>query len=143
MKMLWHPALIPLMPDSTLKKLSDYCCYMRENWRVKNGPGNIPPCVWYGSYEQLLAYQVLVFDEMERRGLEWVSMWDDLTYRGSTDPFRALRDEWLSMYLSSGNPYEGFHTKDRLILQVSWLEKRGKNVSKIRKALEQKGFKTF
>lgn len=143
MRILWHPALIPLMPDKTLLKLLQYVQAMREGWRDRVGSSiKIVPCVWYGSYEQLIAYWSLVACEVDKRGLERSPVWDDIEYRGLHEPFRCLRLDWLEMYFSTDNPYAGFHTEEKLYSQILWLRNHGKDCSKILNALRLKGFKS-
>lgn len=100
----------------------------------------IVPPVWFGAYEQLISYWSLVACEMDRRGLDRDSRWDDIEYRGTHDPFRCIRLDWLSLYFDMENPYSGFHTEDKLCSQILWLRNHGKDTSKILKVLRQKGF---
>lgn len=140
MRMFWHPALIPFMPDATVKRLFKYTCDMRQNWRV-HGDTDTPYPVKAGAYEQLLSYWSIVACEMNHRGLEWNPVWSDIEYRGFHDPFRGIREDWLAMYFGMSNPYPGWHTEKRLCSQILWLRNHGKDTSKILKALRHNGFK--
>lgn len=142
MGILWHPELLPFMPDNTLVRLLKYCQGMREGWRDKeNTPVKIAPCVWYGAYEQLIAYWSLVACEVDRRQIPRDPVWDDIEYRGFHDPFHCLRLDWLEMYLDTDNPYEGFHTEEKLYSQILWLRNHKKDTSKLLNALRLKGYK--
>ena len=136
---LWHPKLIPHMPDKTLKRLFRTCCELRQNWRTRTGTKQGPFFVRDGMYEQLIVYHQSVMREMASRGLEWEPVWDDLLYMGIEEPFRRLREDYLQMYLEMETPY-GYMDEKYLCNQILWLRNHGKDVSKILNSLRQNGF---
>lgn len=137
---LWHPALIPFMPDKTIKRLFRTCCELRQNWRGESSTKQAPFFVRNGLYEQLIAYQQIVTREMLKRGLDWCAFWDDVEYMGDNPPFRYLREDWLALYIEKESPYPYMDEK-YLCNQILWLRNHGKGTSKILKALRLNGFK--
>lgn len=137
----WHPALIPYMPDKTLKRLFRTCCELRENWRGEKSTKQAPFFVRQGVYEQLIAYQQIVIHEMQNRGLDWEPVWDDIEYMGENRPFNCLREDWLALYVDTETPY-GYMNDSYLRNQVLWLRNHGKGLNtETLEALRQKGFK--
>lgn len=135
---LWHPALLPFMPNKTLERLFRTCCELRQNWRGEASTKQAPFFVRQGVYEQLITYQQLILHEMQARGLDWDAEWDDIQYMGTSRPFLCIREDWLALYID--NPYP-FMDEKYLRNQVLWLRNHGKPTSEILKALRQKGFR--
>lgn len=78
---LWHQKLIPYLPRQQLLGQHRECCALRgAGWGRKHATVNY---VFENSPEHLVAYHVLVMDEMIKRGYKPDKIWYNRNWRGS------------------------------------------------------------
>lgn len=77
---LWHEALIPYLPRQQLLGQHRECCALRgKGWGKPHATVNY---VFKHSLGRLVAYHMLVIEEMTRRGYNVDSQWKLFAYRG-------------------------------------------------------------
>ena len=111
---LWHPVLIPFMPDKTLKRLFRTCCELRQNWRGESSTKQAPFFVRNGLYEQLIAYQQIVTREMLKRGLDWCAFCERIGWP-STLRKKAHTPIWMKS--TSAIKFYGLETMEKAPLK--------------------------
>lgn len=79
---LWHQKLIPLLPRQQLLGQHRECCALRgAGWGRKH---SVVDYVFTHEPERLIAYHVLVMDEMINRGYNPDRIWYNRNWRGNT-----------------------------------------------------------
>ena len=79
---LWHQILIPHLPRQQLLGLHRECCALRgAGWGRKHATVNY---VFTHEPERLVAYHVLIMDEMRKRGYNPDKIWYNRNWRGNT-----------------------------------------------------------
>lgn len=77
---IYHQDLIPYLPKQDLANLHRDCCNLRgAGWKLKNS--NVDYIREYPK-EHLVAYHLLVLEEMENKGMNYNYSWYDHLYRG-------------------------------------------------------------
>lgn len=88
---LWHQFLIPYLPRQQLLGQHRECCALRgAGWGRKHATVDY---VFTHEPERLVAYHVLVMDEMRKRGYNPDKTWYNRNWRGST---LLEQDGWCS-----------------------------------------------
>ena len=94
---LWHEALIPYLPRQQLLGQHRECCALRGlGWGRKHATVNY---VFEHHPAHLVAYHILVMEEMDSRGYKTDVNWWDYGYRGkkcahlNKDHFKEIRQE--------------------------------------------------
>jgi len=79
---LWHQSLIPKLPRKQLLGLHREICALRGNgWGKKHATVDY---VFTHPMEWLIAYHVVVMDQMTNRGYNVDKKWFDILYRGKS-----------------------------------------------------------
>lgn len=120
---LWHTQLIPVLPVQQLLGQHRECCALRGlGWGRPHATVNY---VFECHPAQLVAYHLLILDEMRRRGYSPDWLWRDPNYRGKLCP-SGWPAALLQRPLCRGRgPYPQHHTPEYLEECVANLKSKG------------------
>ena len=86
---LWHQELIPKLPRQQLLGQHRECCALRgAGWGRKHATVDY---VFTHSPEKLVAYHLLIMEEMENRGYKPNLIWKNPNWRGD----KISEDNWI------------------------------------------------
>lgn len=127
---LWHQALILLLPRQQLLGQHRECCALRgQGWGRKH---SVVDYVFTHIPEKLVAYHLVVMDEMERRGYKPDKVWKNGCYRGKKI---GVQEDWcddniMKMWYEAGktSPIYMEHNSDYLAECRSNLKEKGIDV---------------
>ena len=125
-----HQNLIPYLTERDLAFLHRDCCNLRgAGWKMKNSNTNY---VREYSREHIIAYHLLVLEQMEGRGMNYNALWYDHFYRGDnrvrlreSGLFRE-RIEQLRLNVFKGEKIFKEHNEEYLKKSLKRLDDKGK-----------------
>lgn len=96
---LWHQKLIKKLPRQQLLGQHRECCALRgKGWGKKHSVVNY---VFKYSYVKLIAYHVLIMEEMAERNYKPDPAWKNFSYRGKKClPHNELNKKLAKIFLS-------------------------------------------
>ena len=91
---LWHQSLISKLPRQQLLGQHRECCALRgTGWGRRH---SIVDYVFTYEPDRLVAYHILIMNEMKTRGYNPDPIWRDVTYRGKTLGYDE--DNWCNTH---------------------------------------------
>ena len=91
---LWHQNLISKLPRQQLLGQHRECCALRgAGWGRRH---SIVDYVFTYEPDRLVAYHILIMNEMKARGYNPDPIWRDITYRGKTLGYDE--DNWCNIH---------------------------------------------
>ncbi|AAK79542.1 uncharacterized protein (TIGR02328 family) [Clostridium acetobutylicum] len=101
---LWHQSLITKLPRQQLLGQHRECCALRGNaWGKKH---SVVDYVFCHPMEYLVAYHLLVMEEMATRNYNVSDQWMDYNYRGKNCEKANLNFELIEEIKASKNIYK-------------------------------------